>query len=148
MSAYVTTYFQGHFHIKLLFHTSLVFPMQTKQRDNESRLYYQALKEHRMILGDLQTKDAFIRDQQKKIRELEAELVDFVHAYDVRTACWKIVIENGLLCKGKGPSAYIIVIENGTYWARERAYPLYLVHACTFSSLHVLCVVSYPTKIF
>ena len=57
--------------------------MQTKQRDNESRLYYQALKEHRIILGDLQTKDAFIRDQQKKIRELEAELIDFVHAYDV-----------------------------------------------------------------
>jgi len=28
-------------------------------------------------------KEAYIRDQQKKIRELEAELNDFVHAYEV-----------------------------------------------------------------
>ncbi len=46
-------------------------------------MYYQALKEQRIIRGDLQTKEAYIRDQQKKIRELEAELIDFVHAYDV-----------------------------------------------------------------
>ena len=61
----------------------IILSVQTKERDNESRLYYQAMKEHRLILGDLRTKEAYIRDQQKKIRELEAELIDFVHAYDV-----------------------------------------------------------------
>lgn len=59
--------------------------IQTKARDNESRLYYQARREHRITCSDLQTKDAYIRDQQKKIREVDAELIDFMSAYDVGT---------------------------------------------------------------
>lgn len=61
---------------------------QTKARDNESRLYFQAKKECRNIISDLQTKEAYIRDQQKKIRELEAELMDCLHAYEASTTAW------------------------------------------------------------
>ena len=35
------------------------------------------------MLSELQTKEAYISDQQKKIRELEAELMDCLHAYEV-----------------------------------------------------------------
>lgn len=59
------------------------FTAQTKARDTECRLYFQARKECRNIASDLQTKEAYISDQQKKIRELEAELMDFLHAYEV-----------------------------------------------------------------
>lgn len=61
-----------------------VFFFQTKARDNESRLYYKAIKEQKAIANDMQNKEAYIRDQQKKIREVDAELLDFIAAYEVR----------------------------------------------------------------
>ena len=56
------------------------------------------MKEHRIIVGDLQTKDTYIRDHQKKIRELEAELVDFVHAYDVSLCIWQVPVMLQCMC--------------------------------------------------
>ena len=61
--------------------------LQTKCRDTESRLYYKAKKEYRIIVNDLQNKEAFIRDQQKRIREIDAELLDFIAAYEVSSQC-------------------------------------------------------------
>ena len=56
---------------------------QTKARDKESRLWYQTMKEFRKIKSDLRTKETSISDQHKKIIELDAELSDSHHAYEV-----------------------------------------------------------------
>lgn len=56
---------------------------QTKARDQESRLYYQTLKEHRALVGEMQIKEGLKTEQHKKLRDLNAELMDFTAAYEV-----------------------------------------------------------------
>lgn len=62
------------------------------------------MKEYRIIVGDLRTKDTYIRDQQKKIRELEAELIDFVHAYDVSVGSLGSTV---CVCKAHAMCTYV-----------------------------------------